>query len=299
MQSSSETEKVLRLCWCAPRMLSRFYLRERQGSNRRGSCSAISAICAFPACGVGKTSEAFSLYTTPHVSSIQVIELQLNERTSDSSTMAHLTRRLFCTTNSKGASAAEACSEIYSRFGEGSKPISVRKQILDANQLQLLSTTLDRSPTSIEPPKEGTPIPPGHHLVYFTPSIAEQELGRDGTDRTVNPLSPFTRRMWAGGHLEWNQDPSSRLKVGQNVIETTKILSAEPRKLKSGGEMIVVGVEKTFENDKGVALTDRRNWVFQKEIGPKNSIKVPLKPETKALPKGTCFSRVAQHMHSD
>jgi hydroxyacyl-ACP dehydratase HTD2-like protein with hotdog domain len=200
--------------------------------------------------------------------------------------MAYLTRRLFTTTSFKRTSAAEACTELFDRFSQGERPISMRRKLLDANQFQLLSTTLGRNSTSYEAPKEGTPIPPGYHLVYFTPSIPEQELGRDGTDRTVNPLSPYTRRMWAGGELEWSQDTSSLLKVGQTVTETTKILSAEPKKLKNGGEMIVVGVEKIFETEQGLALMDRRNWVFQKEIGPENPLTVMPTPEEKALPEG-------------
>ena len=51
--------------------------------------------------------------------------------------------------------------------------------------------------------------------------------------------------------------------------------------------MLVVGVEKTFENAHGVALTDRRNWVFQKELTPDNPMKAPPRPEEKPLPEGT------------
>ncbi|KAH7081237.1 hypothetical protein BKA63DRAFT_462181 [Paraphoma chrysanthemicola] len=198
--------------------------------------------------------------------------------------MAHVSRRLFTTSTRLSSSASDACSELLTRFHSG--PISTRNQFLDANQLHLLSVTLNRSPTSFRAPPNGTPIPPGYHLVYFTPSIIESELGLDGTDRTVNPLSPFTRRMWAGGELTWSTDPKSLLRVGQDVRETTTLTSAEPKKLKSGGEMLVVGVEKTFSNEHGVALTDRRNWVFQREITPENPIKAPPKPQEKPLPEG-------------
>lgn len=174
---------------------------------------------------------------------------------------------------------------MFERFGDG-KPISVRKQLIDANQLNLLSVTLNRAPSLDIAPPAGRPLPPGYHLVYFTPSIVESELGLDGTDRTVNPLSPFTRRMWAGGELTWAQDPSALLRVGQEVRETTKLLSAEPKKLKNGGEMLLVGVEKTFENERGVALVDQRNWVFQKEITADDPLKVAEKPEEKPLPEG-------------
>lgn len=206
--------------------------------------------------------------------------------------MAQIARRFFsCSARRFGkASASEACSEIFARFGD--KPISVRKQLLDANQLHLLSVTLGRSPTSTQAPTAGTPIPPGYHLVYFTPSILEDELGLDGTDKTVNPLSPFTRRMWAGGELQWTQNESSLLRVGQEVQETTKLLSAEPKKLKSGGEMLVVGVEKVFENDKGVALVDKRSWVFQKEIT--NPKPAQPQPERKPYPESGICKDVTQ-----
>lgn len=199
--------------------------------------------------------------------------------------MAHVARRLFTSSACRRASAADASAEIFERFGNG-KPVSIRKQVLDANQLQLLSITLNRTPTSNSPPPEGTPIPPGYHLAYFTPSIVESELGLDGTDRTVNPLSPYTRRMWAGGELTWAQDADALLRVGQEVRETTKLVSAEPKKLKTGGEMLVVGVEKIFENGKGVALVDKRNWVFQKEITPDAPLSPHAKPEEKVLPSG-------------
>lgn len=73
-----------------------------------------------------------------------------------------------------------------------------------------------------------------------------------------NPPSPFTRRMWAGGELEWIAEPGKELKVGQEVKETTKLLSAVGKKTRAGEEMVVVGVEKIFENEFGIALIDKR-----------------------------------------
>ena len=54
---------------------------------------------------------------------------------------------------------------------------------------------------------------------------------------------------WIGGN---------RLEVGQTVTETTKLISAVGKKTKAGEEMVVVGVEKSFENEYGVALVDKR-----------------------------------------
>ncbi|KAF2274059.1 uncharacterized protein EI97DRAFT_435430 [Westerdykella ornata] len=203
--------------------------------------------------------------------------------------MSHITRRLLSITTPRRSSAAEACSELLERFDN--KPVSIRRQLLDRNQTQLLSLTLGRPEihkgVSIadSPPADGTPLPPGYHLVYFTPAILEQDLGRDGTDRTVNPIAPYTRRMWAGGELKWSQDPSSFLRVGQTIQETTKLLSAVSKKLKTGADMLVVGVEKTYTTEEGdVALIDNRNWVFQEEIVTPQA--PPPRPKEEPFPEG-------------
>ncbi|KAL5114351.1 hypothetical protein ACEQ8H_007741 [Pleosporales sp. CAS-2024a] len=222
--------------------------------------------------------------------------------------MTRLTRRLFHTsaTAAHANSASEACSELLSRFSNA--PVSTRSQRLDANQLHLLSLTLHRTPTSsFKPPQNGTPIPPGYHLVYFTPAILEPDLALDGTDRTVSPLSPFTRRMWAGGELTWTQDASALLRVGQVVHETTELVSAEPKKRASGGDMLLVSVRKTYANEErggggggAAALIDTRSWVFQREmeISPDDNNHhvqaharpttptTTTRPEAKSLPEG-------------
>ncbi|KAF2846708.1 hypothetical protein T440DRAFT_471599 [Plenodomus tracheiphilus IPT5] len=202
--------------------------------------------------------------------------------------MALPTRRLLSTHTTPPISAATACTELLTRYPP-STPISTRTQLLDANQLHLLHLTLSRtaSPSPPPPPKNGSPIPPAHHLIYFTPAILESELGPDGTDRTVNPLRPFTRRMWAGGELTWSQSAPSLLRIGQTVRETTRLLSAEPKVPRHGGEMLIVRVEKSFENEGGVALVDRRSWVFQKEFSHEEPGRVVERPgERKELPGG-------------
>ncbi|EED16288.1 conserved hypothetical protein [Talaromyces stipitatus ATCC 10500] len=154
----------------------------------------------------------------------------------------------------------------------------LRTQYLDSNQMHLLTLTLNRPhlypdyPT--KPPTNNVPIPPGYHLVYFTPSSLESELGADGTDTSYNPAAPFTRRMWAGGEISWprthnpnGEGRANLLRIGQEVTETTRVVSAEPKTVRrTGEEMIVVGVEKRFENEGGVGVVDRRNWVFRKTL---------------------------------
>ncbi|KAL3494908.1 hypothetical protein BJX62DRAFT_233878 [Aspergillus germanicus] len=191
--------------------------------------------------------------------------------------------------SSSSTSASTIATSFLNRFQ--SLGPQIRTQTVDPNQLRLLSLTLNRpslfpsspalSSTTTTPTATnaidteiaaGTLLPPGYHLVYFTPAFLETELGADGTDASYNPSHPFTRRMWAGGEVSWPRDGSGRanpLRVGQRVTETTRVLSAEPKVVrKTGEEMIVVGVEKEFANEGGVAVVDRRNWVFRKALPP-------------------------------
>ena len=159
----------------------------------------------------------------------------------------------------------------------------VRKQFLDPNQSQRLSLTLNRPrlyrgtqglEDEVRVPLNGTPLPPGYHLAYFTPAALPGGLGQDGTDISFSPAEPFTRRMWAGGRLSWEKE--NPLRIGDEATETTKLVAAEPKITRAGEEMIVVGVEKTFENVGGLALVDRRDWVFRPRLaGPPPSRDYP------------------------
>ncbi|PSS22236.1 hypothetical protein M430DRAFT_41009 [Amorphotheca resinae ATCC 22711] len=191
-------------------------------------------------------------------------------------------RRLY-----SSVSSTPSATSIASQFLTKTQTLPPLKQtqFLDANQLQRFSATLSRAELAASLPAHGTLLPPCYHLAYFTPAQPEELLGRDGTDTTFNPPRPFTRRMWAGGELEWCDDAERGLSVGQEVVETTRLLSAVGKKTRAGEEMVVVGVEKTFENEHGVALVDKRNWIFRPEITTPQApaskpIEVPL-PEGK------------------
>lgn len=144
-----------------------------------------------------------------------------------------------------------------------------RSQILDANQLQKLCITLNRPHLAAgqdmikAPPEEGTAVPPGYHLVYFTPSDLESDLGPDGTDQPFAPGHPFTRRMWAGGRVRWY--PDNPLRIGDHVTESTRLLNVVPKMSKHGGNtMLIATVEKVFSTEKGPAVREERTWVFLK-----------------------------------
>ncbi|KAF5581813.1 mesaconyl-C4 hydratase [Fusarium pseudocircinatum] len=155
----------------------------------------------------------------------------------------------------------------------------IRRQILDANQVHKLALTLYRPSLSgvdiqTQAPPDGTPLPPGYHLVYFTPGGLESELGADGTDTSFNAPFPFTRRMWAGGKIEWAPSSSflsaagPELRVGDEVEEVTALISATPKESRSAGEMVLVQVKKEYHGPRGLALTDLRSWIFRPEVKP-------------------------------
>ncbi|KAK1780641.1 hypothetical protein QBC45DRAFT_407840 [Copromyces sp. CBS 386.78] len=181
--------------------------------------------------------------------------------------------------------ASEAASQMLHTFQD--KTI-VRKQTLDGNQLQKLCLTLGRRyglgpqlDLTLGCPPNGTPVPPGYHLVYFTPSELEEDLGADGTDRTFNAPAPFTRRMWAGGQMRWND--GTELRVGEQVEEHTKLITAVAKKSRDGSEMVLVEVNKEFWGERGLAVVDQRSWIYRKEIdlstiGETTSTKSPLPP---------------------
>lgn len=146
----------------------------------------------------------------------------------------------------------------------------IRRQAIDANQLQKLCltlgrTTLDGKDISNSAPAVGTPVPPGYHLVYFTSGGTETELGADGTDVTFNSPAPFTRRMWAGGKMKWPAT-SQMLRVGDEVEERTRLVSATAKKSRSVGDMVLVEVEKEIWGTQGRVLIDQRSWVFRPEL---------------------------------
>lgn len=118
----------------------------------------------------------------------------------------------------------------------------------------------------------GSPLVPTEHLAFFTPRVASSTLGPDGSDTSFNPPGGvFTRRMWAGGRMEWlgGQDGAGQeqLCVGETVWERTYVEDAQLKRLGGGrGEMIVVWVRKEFGDAHGPLLVDRRSWIFQRAL---------------------------------
>ncbi|TWU72318.1 hypothetical protein ED733_000642 [Metarhizium rileyi] len=163
------------------------------------------------------------------------------------------------------SSSASPSPEVARLLDQFQSTSFVRRRVLDGTQLQRLSLmlgrpTIDDQDILTSPPAVGTPIPPGHHLVYFASDGLERDLGPDGTDTTFNAPFPFTRRMWASGSLGWSAES---VKVGDEVEEHTRLVSATHKQSQSAGEMILVEVEKSIRGPRSSHISDNRTWVFR------------------------------------
>ncbi|KIW25678.1 uncharacterized protein PV07_08839 [Cladophialophora immunda] len=167
-----------------------------------------------------------------------------------------------------------------------------RTQRLDGNQLSLLFYTLNR-PNLGDNVRDGTVLPPGAHLIYFTPRTTTNRLNEDGTDSTFTAEPPFQRRIWGGGEMVWER--ANPLLVGDTVLETTQLETCEVKRDAQGDEMLLLTVARRLENGKGLAVTDRRHVLLRQnatsnsrttEKGPSQSQRHPGPSTAQALQQG-------------
>ncbi|KAK3357647.1 HotDog domain-containing protein [Lasiosphaeria hispida] len=123
--------------------------------------------------------------------------------------------------------------------------------------------------TCYPPPPPTTPLPQGHHLVYFPIQVPPSRLLPDGTDPDHGPGWPFVRRMWAGGSVAFARgwDAALRLDGRRAVcVETVGVpvgrgdkVFVEVRRRYGVGEGVVEG--------RGVVVDELRRLVFMREKG--------------------------------
>ncbi len=104
-------------------------------------------------------------------------------------------------------------------------------------------------------------LPEGHHLVYFPPQIRTSDLLPDGTDPFHSPGSPFVRRMWAGGSIEFG----SGLRLDSSPALCIESIEQVSVKGPAGEEKIFVDVLRRYmdevqfrQNDEVLGKDDAR-----------------------------------------
>ncbi|KAI5803137.1 hypothetical protein EDC01DRAFT_645966 [Geopyxis carbonaria] len=138
-------------------------------------------------------------------------------------------------------------------------------------------------------------LPPGHHTVYFPPSLPESLLLRDGSDAEQSPGHPWTRRMWAGGSVAFS--PHHRLKLFDRAALAERVESIEMKGPPGGqDEKMFVTFERRMWSAPGnegelamvageEAVVERRSLVFMKDRTAAPAVarvvKPPREPEFK------------------
>lgn len=67
----------------------------------------------------------------------------------------------------------------------------------------------------------------GHHLIFFHPHTRECDLREDSTDPDFGPPWPWTRRMWAGGRIEWGDQP---LIIGRRTMCSANVVAVDVKR---------------------------------------------------------------------
>lgn len=123
-------------------------------------------------------------------------------------------------------------------------------------------------------PIAGEPLPPFWHWSHFWIIEPPQRLGRDGHPQSGDGLIPetgLTRRMWAGGVLQFHRP----LIVGAPALRTSRVGDVTHKTGRSG-PLAFVAVDHEISDDHGVAITERQDLVFRNDPEP-NSPKPSIK----------------------
>jgi 3-methylfumaryl-CoA hydratase len=132
-----------------------------------------------------------------------------------------------------------------------------RRDVLTAAPVAALAATLDRDDPA---PRDGDPLPPLAHWLYFLPLHRQSELGPDGHARRGGflPPVPLPRRMWAGGRLDFVQP----LRVGEPVVRNSRIVDVRHKAGRSG-DLVFVLVRHQVDNAAGIALVEEHDIVYR------------------------------------
>jgi 3-methylfumaryl-CoA hydratase len=145
-----------------------------------------------------------------------------------------------------------------------------------------LTATLDHPATEV---RDGTPLPPLWHWLYFLPMHRQSEIGADGHARRGGflPPVPLPRRMWAGSQLELR----TPIRVGDHVARTSTIEDVNVKDGRSG-QLVFVKVRHELRcNDAAEpGLVELHDIVYREAQQPGD-----MTPPPQAAPDGAAWQR--------
>jgi len=136
--------------------------------------------------------------------------------------------------------------------------------------VRALAATLDEGDPD---PRNGDPLPPLWHWLYFLEIAPQSKIGPDGHAERGDflPPVPLPRRMWAGSRFTFDGEP---VRVGETIERRSTIKSVEP-KTGSTGAMVFVTVQHTISGPRGVSLVEEHDIVYREAARPGEKPKPP------------------------
>lgn len=137
--------------------------------------------------------------------------------------------------------------------------------------VRALSATFDEK--GDPEPKNGDPLPPLWHWLYFLEIAPQSKIGPDGHAERGDflPPVPLPRRMWAGSRFSFDGEP---IRVGETIQRVSEIKSVEP-KTGSTGSMVFVTVKHTISGPRGVSFVEEHDIVYREAAKPGEAPKPP------------------------
>lgn len=156
-----------------------------------------------------------------------------------------------------------------------SQPIQTVRDVIAPPPAAALAATLDYR----DAPREGDPLPPAWHWIYFWSAAPQSELGTDGHPRTGGfiPDLGLPRRMAAGGRLTF----LAPLTIGSSAERISRVASVE-RKEGRSGRLAFVTVEHDIEVDGVTAIREEQDIVYREPARPGSSPPAPTRASDNA-----------------
>ncbi|KAG6334831.1 hypothetical protein ID866_4253 [Astraeus odoratus] len=163
----------------------------------------------------------------------------------------------------------------------GHKSLTLTDTITPTHLADLYITLPTRDGTRgrpFQPPQEGTPLGYGHHLAFFHPRNPESALRSDGTDAEFCPPESFTRRMWAGGTMQWNSDPRGALRVGQKASAVSTVASVKKKGFDGDPDanpmvFVTQRIEITSKGREEPSVVEERSHVYLASAGSERAVR--------------------------
>ncbi|KAJ5541967.1 hypothetical protein N7461_007970 [Penicillium sp. DV-2018c] len=144
--------------------------------------------------------------------------------------------------------------------------------LLNLTLRDLLPESITCDDATLPSIRNPSPLPVGHHLIYFPPQVTLSQLLPDCTDKLHTPGEPFNRRLWAGGNVRFPVR-SPFLDGSRAVcIESIRNVTVKGRE---GDEKVIVTIERRIGNvpeEEPTKQTWDRLWKENKDDAGESSV---------------------------